>query len=515
MKSESVLQKQFISLGFRVDGRTFSVENSAGERLKIRPKTCQLLLVLMENHQQILSKERLLSLVWPNVVVDEQVVFQSIKEIRQLFHPHDVIKTLPTQGYQWVAPVKSKANLNNISVKLTTAVVTACLLLGSITYLVLNDPQTRSELKSHAQAKLEGSVVILPTQNLIAGNGHDWVRLGFMDQLIQRLPSEPSFGVLQTDYVLEVINRAGLSLSSTSTKSPDVTGDVAAKGMFSDSEIQQIFTVSGAQLVVASRLMGTPHDYQLSYNLYWPQKTMQGAIFGTDTHVLLDEFSARIKRLVGSDVVLDSQGYHTDFYDEMMGRALELKLQGEYESAISLLQALVLQAPHNMTAHRVLIELLLSQAQFGQAENLLEKSIPIATSLGNHHELIRLRYLHALLAAMRQSFTLAVSRADEVIELAQQHRDWLYLAYSTDLKGHIAMKNTQFDTAHALYHEAKSYHQILRCPVGEATSWLNLAKLAKQRNAMERYNESLDNARYIAQTRALTSILNEINESEK
>ncbi|KZX01645.1 hypothetical protein JL49_04630 [Pseudoalteromonas luteoviolacea] len=507
------MQKQFISLGFRVDGRTFSVANAAGERLKIRPKTCQLLLVLMEYHQQILSKDHLLAQVWPNVVVDEQVVFQSIKEIRQLFHPHEVIKTLPTQGYQWIAPVRTKSKIN-ITTKLA-AVLATSLLLSSVIYLAIGDSQRAPATTSQAQSQLHGSVVILPTQNLIAGNDHDWVRLGFMDQLIQRLPSEGSFGVLQTDYVLEVINRAGLSLSSASLHSVNVEEQLLEAGMFSEREIQQIFTVSGAQLVVTSRLMGTPHDYQLSYKLYWPQKTMQGVIFGTETHVLLDELSVRLKRLVGSEVVLDSQYYHTDFYDEMMGRALELKLQGEYESAISLLEALAVQAPQNMTAHRVLIELLLSQSQYGQAQSLLEKSLPIAKSLNNHHELIRLRYLHALHAALDKDFTLAVSRLDKVIELAKHHRDWLYLAYSKDLKGHVAIQNAQFDTAQALYHEAKSYHQILRCPVGEATSWLNLAKLAKQRNAKTLYTESLDKARRIAQARALKNIINEINNIEK
>ncbi|KZN67832.1 winged helix-turn-helix domain-containing protein [Pseudoalteromonas luteoviolacea] len=504
------MQKQFISLGYRVDGRTFSVENAAGERLKIRPKTCQLLLVLMEYHQQTLSKEHLLSRVWPNVVVDEQVVFQSIKEIRQLFHPHEVIKTLPTQGYQWVAPVRTKSNIS-IKTKLA-AVLASGLVLSGVIYFAMGDSPRAPAGSSQAQAQLQGSVVILPTQNLIAGNDHDWVRLGFMDQLIQRLPSEESFGVLQTDYVLEVINRAGLSLSSAPSHSVNVGEQMPEVGMFSEREIKQIFTVSGAQLIVTSRLMGTPHDYQLSYKLYWPQKTMQGVVFGTEPHVLLDELSARLKRLVGSEVVLNSQDYHTDFYDEMMGRALELKLQGEYEPAISLLKALTVQAPENMTAHRVLIELLLSQSQYGQAQSLLEKSLPIAKSLNNHHELIRLRYLHALHAAINKDFPLAVSRVEEVIELAKHHRDWLYLAYSTDLKGHIAIQNAHFDIAQALYHEARSYHQILRCPVGEATSWLNLAKLAKQRNATTLYTESLDNARRIAQARALGNIIKEINE---
>ncbi|TQF66768.1 winged helix-turn-helix domain-containing protein [Pseudoalteromonas luteoviolacea] len=512
------MKKQFISLGYRVDGHTFSVENAAGERLKIRPKTCQLLLVLMENHQQVLSKHKLLELVWPNVVVDEQVVFQSVKEIRQIFQPHEVIKTLPTQGYQWIAPVKTHSYAGLFSLPPSVIIFAGCLLLSGIVYFGMSQLVASSsgdalkQIEQSAAEQLQGSIVILPTQNLVAGNDYDWVRLGFMDQLIQRLPSEPSFGVLQTDYVMEVMSRAGMRLSSAALQSSNSAQQKVLASDYSDHDIEQIFTVSGAQLIVVSKLMGTPHDYQLSYKLYWPHKNMQGVIFGSDTRTLLDELAIRLKRLTGSEVALETHSYHSDFFNEMMGRALELKLQGDIEGAVSLLQALITQTPQNITARRVLIELQLSQRHLGQALSLLEKSIPIAKVLENHHELIRLGYLHALHAAMKHELPLAKARVNAVAQLAKEHKDWLYLAYSVDLLGHIAMRSNQFDTAKALYSEAKSYHQILRCPVGEATSWLNLAKLAQQMEVQDMYDEALDNATDIARARSLNAILNEINE---
>ena len=106
-------------------------------------------------------------------------------------------------------------------------------------------------LKSHEQSKpntVAGSIVILPTQNQIEGNDHSWIRLGLMDQVIQRLPNNQAHGVLQTDYVLEVLERAGAPLNNVQPE-----------------HIKQIFTVSGAELVVSSKLSGSPHDYQLSY----------------------------------------------------------------------------------------------------------------------------------------------------------------------------------------------------------------------------------------------------------
>ena len=46
--------------------------------------------------------------------------------------------------------------------------------------------------------------------------------------------------------------------------------------------------------------------------------------------------------------------YHADFNNELMGRAMELRLARDYQAAQPLLQSLVLNEPENITARRVL-----------------------------------------------------------------------------------------------------------------------------------------------------------------
>ena len=95
----------YTSAGMRIDATKGTLVNELGEERKLRPKTFQLLLFLIRSSEMTLSKAEIMAGVWPDVVVGEHVVFQSIKEIRQLFEHTDVIKTEPRKGYTWIVPV--------------------------------------------------------------------------------------------------------------------------------------------------------------------------------------------------------------------------------------------------------------------------------------------------------------------------------------------------------------------------------------------------------------------------
>jgi len=71
-----------------------------GEVLAIRHTEAKVLAVLLEKIDTVLSKEDILSHVWANKVVSEQVVFQNISNLRSLFG-NEAIKTFPKRGYQW------------------------------------------------------------------------------------------------------------------------------------------------------------------------------------------------------------------------------------------------------------------------------------------------------------------------------------------------------------------------------------------------------------------------------
>lgn len=71
-----------------------------GEVLAIRHSQAKVLALLLEKAGTVLNKEDILSQVWQNKIVSEQVVFQNISNLRNLFG-NDAIKTFPKLGYQW------------------------------------------------------------------------------------------------------------------------------------------------------------------------------------------------------------------------------------------------------------------------------------------------------------------------------------------------------------------------------------------------------------------------------
>ena len=80
----------------------------AGQEFNIRAKTLLVLKYLIKNKDGIVTKQALLNDIWHDVIVQEQVLVQSIKEIRDLLGSK-VIKTYPRQGYQWVAELREIA----------------------------------------------------------------------------------------------------------------------------------------------------------------------------------------------------------------------------------------------------------------------------------------------------------------------------------------------------------------------------------------------------------------------
>jgi Tol biopolymer transport system component/DNA-binding winged helix-turn-helix (wHTH) protein len=75
----------------------------------ITEKTFQVLVVLLRHRDRVVSKDELLSLVWPDTVVQENNLVRQISSLRralgQRADQHDYIVTIPGQGYRFVATV--------------------------------------------------------------------------------------------------------------------------------------------------------------------------------------------------------------------------------------------------------------------------------------------------------------------------------------------------------------------------------------------------------------------------
>jgi serine/threonine-protein kinase len=78
-----------------------------GETTQIEPKVMRVLVCLAERAAQVVTREELLTAVWGDVFVSEQVLSRSISELRKVLadDAKTIIETIPKTGYRLIAPV--------------------------------------------------------------------------------------------------------------------------------------------------------------------------------------------------------------------------------------------------------------------------------------------------------------------------------------------------------------------------------------------------------------------------
>ena len=81
-----------------------------GRAVPLSSKTFDVLVVLLERREHLVSKEDLLNDVWPNIAVNENNLARQISSLRRALgqrpDQHDFLVTVPGQGYRFVAAVR-------------------------------------------------------------------------------------------------------------------------------------------------------------------------------------------------------------------------------------------------------------------------------------------------------------------------------------------------------------------------------------------------------------------------
>lgn len=95
-----------------------------GVPVSIKPKAFEALLLLVEHKDQVISKERLMDAIWPEVDVEPNNVDQQIAALRttlggQFRNRERYIKTIRGQGFRFIADVKEMAEFQPSQVQQT------------------------------------------------------------------------------------------------------------------------------------------------------------------------------------------------------------------------------------------------------------------------------------------------------------------------------------------------------------------------------------------------------------
>ena len=186
--------------GFRIDGARRLLVDSEENPVSLTPKVFDLLLYLVENRGRLLSKDELMSAIWPDTVVEESNLTQNISILRRALGDvkgdNSFIATVPGRGYKFVADVttdeRAKSEAEPEQTKLVggsgrrmayvSAILAAAAVVVGIFYLFASKRTT---------AEAPKVLAILPFKPLVSDSSDEALEMGMTDTLIARMSSNP------------------------------------------------------------------------------------------------------------------------------------------------------------------------------------------------------------------------------------------------------------------------------------------------------------------------------------
>src|SRR5947199_5495373 len=96
---------------FRLDTAKRLLQRLDGTTVPLTPRVFETLLYMVEHHDTVLDKERIMAAVWPDSIVEENNLSQNISTLRRVLGEtpgsHRFIITVPGRGYRFAVDVKS------------------------------------------------------------------------------------------------------------------------------------------------------------------------------------------------------------------------------------------------------------------------------------------------------------------------------------------------------------------------------------------------------------------------
>ncbi|PCI62346.1 MAG: hypothetical protein COB35_03895 [Gammaproteobacteria bacterium] len=371
-----------------VQTRTLSAKDSCQN---IRPKTLEVLLYLAQRAGQIISKKELLENIWDDVKVDDGVVFQSIRDIRQLFSNPQIIQNYPRKGYQFTVQIYpltwGKKHLNKV-LSVPYIKWLKCFFIIALILLVVWLLKSFDET-DHNDIKYKQRIVVLPIKNNIAYTENRWLYLGGMEQLIAKLSNLPSsIFVYQGIYIPRLMHNAGL------------------KRTFNSSEINKIFNVSGATLIVETEMHGNVSDYKLVYKLHLANDVKQGVILDSSIDGALTTLAKKIISFIKQPLPINGNIVaKKTFNDALLAEAM-ISYESDWKTSISFFESYLTLNPDSVIALIYLSKLYLWNEQIDRAARLTAKAMVLIND--DRQEMARIKLLKGRISAKQKRWSQAM-----------------------------------------------------------------------------------------------------------
>lgn len=466
----------------------------AGETIHIRAKTLLVLKHLITHKNSIVTKQALLSTIWQDVVVQEQVLVQSIKEIRSLLGS-DVIKTYPRQGYQWTATLQDFKQSRQPS--RTLIFVLLAIILSTVIAITLHNAEEKKP-----QSISSFNVAFLPINNEMPDNIHHWVPLEGMQYFNQVMQGQQEISIVKEAPILEYLQAHPTML----TNNDDVHITL--------EDMRKLQTYLAADLIIQTKLLGYPQDFLLQYTFHLNHNMERGVIFSHDVNDALNQLADLVIQRYGTKEFNSTTTLRTinnsDFSNEAYTRGINHYHQRKYAEAIPFFTSALADNPNFLEARRNLAASYVNNGDPLKGVALMKENIEQAKVQLQLKEQMRSNLLLGvmLMNAHGVSNTLInkekhhMAQAEQYIleakTLALKINDKLFIAYAHEELGKIRRLQGAFDEAITLQKEALKYHNGFKGKYGQTAALIELARTSAAQSNHQDAEQYLQQAYSVA-----------------
>ena len=188
--------------GFELDMTRGALRHN-GVDVKLRPKSYELLCVLVERRGQLVTKEEIIDTVWRGGAVSDDTITQSILDIRRALADTDqmIVQTIPRRGYRLNRPVEIVAATETVDSAVGGARANgsrriAAYLAALVLLLTAAWAGYRWSASPATTAAADPSIAVLPFLDLTAEQDLGYFADGIAEEILNSLAQLPQLRVI-------------------------------------------------------------------------------------------------------------------------------------------------------------------------------------------------------------------------------------------------------------------------------------------------------------------------------
>ncbi|MGA8203517.1 MAG: winged helix-turn-helix domain-containing protein, partial [Woeseiaceae bacterium] len=198
---------------FELDDSKRELRDADGRRIDTEPKAFELLLYLLQHRDRAVSKDELLTELWPRSIVTETALSRCVMKARRAVGDdsdrQSVIMTVHGHGYRFAAEVRAERgpepeSQREESPAIQTPAGRRARWLAGAALALLAVIAGGLYLETRAPEPQAGTLAVLPVTNLVEDPELAWVRVGLMS-LMQRMLEDDGVEVASERSVLDAI----------------------------------------------------------------------------------------------------------------------------------------------------------------------------------------------------------------------------------------------------------------------------------------------------------------------